>query len=149
MPTNTSVQYISEHQHILTHTPLLDLFGTVLPLEPVHPDPSVQLLAECPELSISVLHVGSNLFQSLHSIAAQLLPAAGLLGRLMPGHLELLCLCIIGYLVNSVRLHLAVLLFIGLPAFHFHRHVSPKKQNVTKMWVKIWRGCQINTLTIM
>lgn len=71
---------------------LSNLFGTALPLKLALPAASVQLLAESPELLLSVLHVGPHLFQALHSVSVQLLPAPGLLRRLMPGHLELLCL---------------------------------------------------------
>lgn len=100
---------MNTHSHtsvyVRSFTDLTDLFGTALSEYLVHPAASVQLLAERPELSFSVLHVCFHLFQALHSIAVQLLPAAGLLCRLIPGHLELFCLCISGYLVNTFRPH--------------------------------------------
>ncbi|KAG7229114.1 hypothetical protein INR49_013056 [Caranx melampygus] len=66
----------------------------------VHPASSVQLLTELLELSLSLLHINSHLFQALHSVTVQLLPAASLPRRLMPGRLELLGLFL-------VRLHSA------------------------------------------
>lgn len=88
---------------------LSDLFGTALSLYLAHPAASVQLLAQRPQLSVSVLHAGSHLFQALHSVAVQLLPAAGLLSRLTPDHPQLLSLspgdsCVFSECIKPVSL---------------------------------------------
>lgn len=88
-PKDSNHQYVHIYLKCRDRADLLDLFGAALPLYPAHSAASIQLLAQLPELPLSVLHVGSHLFQTLHSAAVQLPSAAELLRRLMPDHLEL------------------------------------------------------------
>lgn len=71
---------------------LSDVLGAALPLQLIQPAVSVQLLAQHPQPSLPLLHVGSHPLQTLSPEAVQLPPIAGLLRRLMPGRLQLLSL---------------------------------------------------------
>lgn len=76
----------------------------------------IYLIAEYPDLLLSVLHASSHFFHPLQSIAVHnscLLPC-----RLMTGHPQLFCLCITGCFNENIHVTLVVYLeLLSLPLF--------------------------------